>query len=233
MAHLIAWRDQCAKPTTNEELAFFAFCLHNIAHTKAQLLQDLWVAYELKSQRSGFFVEFGAADGVYLSNTFYLEKTLGWRGILAEPSRCFYPAIRQARACVVDPRCLWTVSEREVPFNQTADPHLSTLDFLTDADLHAPDRQDGTRYMVPTVSLNDLLAQHQAPRRIDYLSVDTEGSEMAILGAFDFDRYDIRLITVEHKATPAREGLHQLLTAKGFRRKFESFSRWDSWYVKA
>ncbi|HEX7947688.1 MAG TPA: FkbM family methyltransferase, partial [Phenylobacterium sp.] len=71
-----------------------------------------------------------------------------------------------------------------------------------------------------------------APRRIDYLSLDTEGSELDILAAFDFDAWDVRLITVEHNHTDRREAVFDLLTGKGYARKFESLSRVDDWYVK-
>jgi hypothetical protein len=109
----------------------------------------------------------------------------------------------------------------------------STIDAYSDGDMHAESRRGGTRYEVETVSLNDLLAQHGAPQRIDYLSVDTEGSELDILRAFDFDAWEVGLITVEHNYTPRREGLFELLTAKGFRRKFAALSRADDWYVRA
>ncbi|MBS0332402.1 MAG: FkbM family methyltransferase, partial [Proteobacteria bacterium] len=93
-------------------------------------------------------------------------------------------------------------------------------------------RRDGKRYEVETVSLMDLLGHWNAPSRIDYMSVDTEGSELDILQAFDFERYDVRLISVEHNFTARREGILAFLTAQGYRRKFESLSFVDDWYVK-
>lgn len=83
-----------------------------------------------------------------------------------------------------------------------------------------------------TISLNDLLSRFEAPREIDYLSIDTEGSELDILSALDFDRWNIKLITVEHNRTPMRKGLFDLLTSKGYRRKLESISFMDDWYIR-
>jgi Methyltransferase FkbM domain len=63
-------------------------------------------------------------------------------------------------------------------------------------------------------------------------SIDTEGSEFEILQAFDFARYDVKIITCEHNFSPLRDKLHALLTAKGYVRKFEVLSQVDDWYVK-
>ena len=52
------------------------------------------------------------------------------------------------------------------------------------------------------------------------------------MSAFDFGRYDVRVITVEHNYTPKRENIHELLAGQGFTRKFESLSQWDDWYIK-
>jgi len=229
---LIALRDQTAPTSPEEQLAFVNFCLMHVTASSSQFLQDLWVAYELKSRKTGFFVEFGAADGLRSSNTRYLETELGWNGILAEPARIWFPALRRNRACFIDDRCVWSESGKSVTFNQPAIALHSTIDSYSDGDLHADTRKDGRRYPVETVSLNDLLTYWNAPRRIDYLSVDTEGSELDILTAFDFAAWDVRLITVEHNHSDKRQPIHDLLAANGFRRKFEALSQVDDWYVK-
>ena len=54
--------------------------------TNSQNYQDLWALFENKFKRDGFFVEFGATDGVTGNNTLLLEREYGWTGILAEPN---------------------------------------------------------------------------------------------------------------------------------------------------
>jgi hypothetical protein len=106
------------------------------------------------------------------------------------------------------------------------------LSTLVDSDFNRESRVKGTTYIVETISLNDLLRLHGCPKQIDYLSIDTEGSELAILRYFDFDKYQINIITVEHNyRDPDRKQLYELLTAKGFVRVFEPFSKWDDWYI--
>ena len=229
---LVALRDRTCAPNPDDAAAFLKFCLEHVARSRAQILQDLWVAYELNSRRNGFFVEFGGADGIKFSNSYYLETELGWRGIVAEPARIWYPAIRYNRNCYVDDRCVWIESGKTLSFNQPPIAAHSTLDQYSAGDALAHTRTDGQRYDVKTVSLNDLLSHWQAPRRIEYMSIDTEGSELDILSHFDFERYDVRLLTVEHNHTDKRQPLHDLLAAKGYRRKFENMSSVDDWYVK-
>jgi len=230
MEVLIAIRNQ--QVAGNEEVVFLKHCLRYAADSRAQFLQDMWVTYELPGLREGFFVEFGAADGVKSSNSCYLERELGWSGILAEPARVWRDRLLAERQCFIDNRCVWTVSGERLVFNEASVALHSTIDAFSDSDGHAQSRKDGERYEVETVSLNDLLAHWNAPSRIDYLSMDTEGSELAILEAFDFGRYDVRLISIEHNHTDKRQPIFDLLTAKGFRRKFEHLSNVDDWYVK-
>ena len=118
-----------------------------------------------------------------------------------------------------------------VDFNQAGAAELSTIDSFTGADLHAGYRANGERYKVNTISLNDLLKKYNAPQEIDYLSIDTEGSEFDILSAFDFDAYKIKVITCEHNYTPMRDKIFDLLTSKGYKRIYEESSGFDDWYV--
>ncbi|MDE2578496.1 MAG: FkbM family methyltransferase [Hyphomicrobiales bacterium] len=202
-----------------------------LAHSRAQLAQDVFALSETGFKRGGFFVEFGAADGVYLSNTHLLEKHYGWTGVLAEPARVWRNALLANRACAIEQRCVWTTTGEMLAFNEAPASELSTIDSFSGADWAHAERAGGERYTVATVSLDDLLEDHRAPEIVDYLSIDTEGSEYDILAAFDFSRRRFRVITCEHNFTPAREKIHALLTAQGYERKFEALSQWDDWYV--
>jgi hypothetical protein len=78
-----------------------------------------------------------------------------------------------------------------------------------------------------------MLGKYNAPKTIEYLSIDTEGSEYEILSGFNFSKYDFRVITCEHNFSPQREKISSLLTEKGYLRLFERISDFDDWYVRA
>jgi hypothetical protein len=106
------------------------------------------------------------------------------------------------------------------------------FDSYSSSDFHLKERTAGKTYSVKTISLEDLLAKHGAPQKIDYLSIDTEGSEFEILNNFNFDKYQFTIITCEHNFTPARGEIFSLLTKKGYVRKYEELSQFDDWYVR-
>jgi len=201
--------------------------------SQAQLKQDLFVLSELGLKRGGFFVEFGAASGKELSNTWLLEKHFGWSGILAEPARCWHERLAANRSCTIDHDCVWRSTGAQLGFLEAAQPELATLDGFQHVNLSEKASAAAVRYQVKTVSLADLLVRHHAPAELDYLSIDTEGSEYEILRDFDFARYPFKVITCEHSFTPAREKIHALLTAAGYVRKYAKFSDFDDWYVRA
>jgi len=200
--------------------------------SKSQLDQDLFVSYLLKEKTEGFFVEFGATNGVDLSNSYLLEKQLNWQGILAEPGRSWHEKLHENRSCKIDMRCVYSLSGQKISFSDSVEPELSTISAYVNSDAHAVVRKNSIQYEVETISLNDLLEFHCAPKEIDYLSIDTEGSELEILNAFDFSRYDTSIITVEHNYTENRKKIHSLLSRNGYERVFEQYSQFDDWYVK-
>jgi len=129
--------------------------------------------------------------------------------------------------------CVYATSGGEIDFLVAREGVLSRLAAVDPGDRHESKRRRHARIeKVKSISLNDLLARSAAPGRIDFLSLDTEGSEFAILQAVDFGRWDIRAIAVKHNFTPARERILDLLTANGFRRKWPEFTCFDDWYVR-
>lgn len=200
--------------------------------SKSQFLQDLFVLKYLDYKERGYFVEFGAADGISGSNTYLLEKNYGWKGILAEPARTWHEALRRNRCSVIDCRCVWRQSGAQIDFLETDWPLLSTASEFRDSDEHGFYRKnEASRYKVETVSLNDLLEQNKAPERIDYLSLDTEGSELSILSAFDFSKYRIEVITCEHNFSSERTLIQQLLKSKGYRLVHPNLTDCDDWFI--
>lgn len=211
--------------------------------SKSQLGQDLFVVSKLNIPTDAhFFVEFGATDGVTLSNTHLLEKHFHWKGILAEPAQVWHQRLLNNRNCAIDKRCVTNISGSHVNFLEVQDlggdsssyPELSCIaDYADNGDWASSIRKDNAEsYTVETVSLNDLLRFHNAPKEIGYLSIDTEGSELAILEAFDFDGYKIHIITVEHNyKDDIRSGIYNLLKHHGYTRVLEDVSQWDDWYV--
>lgn len=199
--------------------------------SKAQLKQDMFVLHEVKFKEGGYFVEFGATNGVDLSNTYMLEKEMGWTGILAEPALVWHDALPKNRSCHIDFDCVWARSGETLRFTEPEAAELSTIRNYAGLDEHAAARFFGKIYEVNTISLLDLLKKYNAPKEIDYLSIDTEGSEFDILNAFDFDAYKIKVITCEHNYTPMREKIFDLLSSKGYTRKYTEISYFDDWYV--
>ena len=114
-----------------------------------------------------------------------------------------------------------------------SEAELSTVSAFNNNDWAAKSRQAGIGYQVNTISLVDLLKKYNAPKVIDYLSIDTEGSEFQILSQFDFDAYQFRVITCEHNFTKSREKIYDLLTSKGYVRQYIGLSKWDDWYFKS
>jgi FkbM family methyltransferase len=212
---------------------FLAFCKQVLPASYAQRFQDLWALWETGLSPNGYFVEFGALNGQHVSNTYLLER-LGWQGIVAEPHPNYETMLRANRNCFVSTKCVYSESGQTVQFKAVlGKPALSRLASLESKDTHESQglRQRYNEVSVETVSLHDLLVEAAAPRVIDFLSIDTEGSEPMILEAFDFSSYTINCICVEHNDV-SRERLYDLLTSHGYKRKWIRLSGHDDWYVK-
>lgn len=203
--------------------------------SKSQVRQDLFVISELNFKRNGYFVEVGASDGLTGSNTFLMEKYYGWKGILVEPAHSFQTVLNQNRRSKIEYAAIWSESGIELSFLDLGRySGLSTLEIFDNKGIHSKTRRasDAEKYSVRTLSLNDLLTKHNAPQWIDYISVDTEGSEFDILCNFDFERFRVGIFTIEHNYDDVhRNKILNLMNLMGYKRVYEQISHQDDWYV--
>ncbi len=210
------------------------YIFKNYQKSHSQLQQDLVALYyeELNpSEIDPFFVEFGATDGITLSNSYLLEKT-GWHGLLAEPDKNWHKKLFQSRSAVIDTRCVYSSSGKLVPFRESLVGELSGIVEFGNNDGWRETRKIGAILQVETVSLLDFLKQNNAPLRIDFLSIDTEGSEFAIIENFDFCEWDIRFVAIEHNFTSSKEKIIEKMLNSGYVQVFPQISAWDVWFLK-
>ena len=200
--------------------------------SNSQILQDLVVVSYIPYLhiKEYFFVEFGATNGISLSNTYMLEKFFSFSGAIAEPGRVWQSELKQNRSCFVSEKCIWNKSGQTLLFREASNPVFSAMSYLTELNFDKVNSLSFLEYKVQTLSLNDFLKMANAPKDLFYLSIDTEGSELAILSSLDFDQYLPRLITCEHNWSDTREPLKKLLESKGYRRRHKFASFQDDYY---
>lgn len=198
--------------------------------------QDLFVVDVLGGLRGGFFLDSGASNGVRGNNTLLLERAYGWRGLCVEPNDAMYADLVTHRRCHCFHGCLYD-RDGASPFLEGAGvfgglletysaEHLAyarTMLAEGDPELCNPSHRRRpadapATTLKRTRTLRALLRDCGAPPVIDYWSLDTEGSELAILRSFPFDAYRFRLLTVEHNHEPVREAIHAFLVAHGYSR---------------
>lgn len=193
-----------------------------------ELGQDIFVLFITDSKREGWFVEFGAMDGLRASNTLLLERDYGWSGIMSEPNPRYNTNLPQNRSCRIDLRCVSDRTGDSVAFqtaNEKGWPGMV-------GHIYREENSRGQVIDVETVSLNDLLIQNGAPAHVDYISVDTDGSEPMIMRAFDFRKNSATIWTIEHNEMAWRLEIKDLMESNGYRRVLDDFSGYDDWYVQ-
>jgi FkbM family methyltransferase len=179
-------------------------------HSQPATAQDRWVM-EKRPNCRGYFVEIGAHDGIRHSNTLTLEEHSEWTGLLVEPNQRLFQLLQSNRPnCQHSSKCIGPADALQQPFvvgdAGGSDAYSGLLNHLPEGWYESHCRHQSKTQRVDTISLRTLLQEHECPRVIDYLSLDVEGAEYAILESFFGrprllrpDDYQILLMTVEFR----------------------------------
>lgn len=201
--------------------------LGEISPFKGQKGQDKWVIFTvLPFKRNGFFLDIAAADGITHSNTYVLEKFFGWNGICVEPNPIFFQKLKEKRHCIVDAS---VVSDKYEKVNFRIDNGQLGGIIAEDTDNNSRVRSqellNAETITLDTVILNDLLERHNAPKIIDYFSLDVEGSEERVIRSLDFRKYQFSCITIERPTSQ----VNRIILDNDY--VFVKNYRFDSFYV--
>lgn len=178
--------------------------------------EELIIRDFFQDRRGGFFLDVGCAHPIKASNTFYLEKHLGWSGMAVDALPELALKWRRNRPA-------------SKFFNYLVTDHLDTTEAFYRAESRVKDissvekpaagpggkpvRSEEIR--VPTITLTKLL-ERNGVSRIDFLSMDIEGHEPLALAGFDVERFRPQLACVEAKPRN-RERIQKYFAGHGYR----------------
>jgi FkbM family methyltransferase len=171
--------------------------------------EDLVLRRFFEQQPRGFYIDIGAHHPHQFSNTFWFYKR-GWRGInidalpgSMEAFELHRPEDLNLEVAISD--------EREMTYFMFNHSALNSLN------REVSERRDGKRgdrivgrVQVQTRRLGSLLDEILSPGRIvDFLSVDVEGHDLAVLRSNDWSKYRPRIVLAEDLQRPPLDELSQ------------------------
>jgi len=188
--------------------------------TTGQIGQALEVVDYYAGKRAGVFVEAGAWDGEYLSNTLYLETNYTWTGLLVEPNQDAFRLLeKRNRKAKAISSCLSVKRHPEKVEFDAADV-FGGIDRSVEAKgmEHMRDsipKNMRSKYSVQCFPLYSLLLA-AGLQRVDLLSLDIEGAEQAVLETLPWDKLDIGMVMIEVEHSD-RGAIDKLMTNAGYK----------------
>lgn len=148
----------------------------------------------------GTCIEIGAADGIMGSNTLLFEKR-GWRAICVEPNSVLAAECKKNRKEVYP----WAISdftglEKFTIYDVAGSKESAISSLEVDERLvkqHVPLIHGQREEMVNVTTLDNLLKVCKVDK-IDFISIDTEGTELKVLKGFDIQRWMPSLLVIEN-----------------------------------
>lgn len=219
-------------------LSNFINSIKNKNEFKSQLYQDVFASFVVGEKFDKTFFEFGATNGISLSNSYMLENLLNWKGALSEPSPQWHTALKKNRPNTnILTDCVWSKSDLELDFFVSDVGELSSLNDFKESDKSSMPGNTSARLKngkiisVKTISLNHVIEKEFKFKVPSYISIDTEGSEYEILKFFDFKRFRPVVFTVEHNFTELQLKIDELMKANDYVRVFKKITKFDAWYI--
>ena len=199
-------------------LFFLLFKLNIKIKSLSDRGQDRWVIdiFELKKKnQQGFFLEIGGGDGFSNSNTFILENYFNWSGILVEPDPIQFEKLKKNR-----PK---TILSNKLIYDES-----TKLNFLKKGELSKIVTKNSFKKNIvelESITLNELLKSNNAPKIIDFFSLDVEGSEEKVLTEEVLKNYIFLSLCIERPTSL----LHYLLLKHNY--IFVQSNLYDCFYV--
>jgi FkbM family methyltransferase len=209
-----------------EDIEYFKYKYINMNSIKSysQCKQEKWVLNYFNNKKNGVFIELGALDGIRHSNTFLLENNYNWSGLMIEPSPSLYKELKINRNIHTENILVGDKKQENIDFLYIEDKtkciglqgvieNYNTKHF--DRIIRELKSKPYEIIKMNMVTLQELCDKYNICK-VDYLSLDVEGSELKVLEGIDFSKLDIELIGVEINYDEDKNKIYNILNKNGY-----------------
>jgi FkbM family methyltransferase len=181
--------------------------------------------YIFKGYMHGIFVDVGAHDGKTYNNTLFFEETHKWTGINIEPIPNVYKNLQNNRPTCINLNYAVSNSDnvtKDFMINTGHTEMLSGLIETYDERHLLRIKNEALQHncnmsivKVVTRTLESIFLENNISN-VNFLSIDTEGSEFDVIKSINFNKVFIDVICFENNYDDASEPIIEYLQTKGY-----------------
>lgn len=184
--------------------------------------------FDMFGKTKSYFVDVGASDGIYGSNTYSLEKR-GWVGLCVEGHPDLVQELKKNRSCKIESSLAGRTKEKVGFAIQTQEAHIkgfvgnNKYGGFSHAwrggsgilenwnEKRVKESVDKSKIIeMETKTLTEILDKHGSPSYIELLDIDTEGNDYNVLEGVDWNKYRFASILIEGNEEKIKQKLESL-----------------------
>ena len=165
--------------------------------SQSQFGEDKKIIKLFHKNKKGIYLDVGCFHPIRQNNTYLMYK-LGWRGINIDLNPLSIELFNVARAN--DINICAALSSKKSTETVYFDHSLSSLNTISKEHILFLKKAFGLNKLqkrkIKTITLTNILKKNKI-RKIDFMNIDIEGSELKVLKTINFNYFDIKVICIE------------------------------------
>jgi len=153
----------------------------------------------IEKKDRGLYIDIGAGNPIQYSNTYMLYQ-MGWHGLLIEPCPVLIPRLKEVRPNdILYEGAILDFDGSVVVFSKE-EYGITSKSYIFKSHIEKAKKEGyGEHYwMRPCCKLKTLLKKYPQFNDADFVSIDVDGNEDAVLSSVDFDIFRPKLILIEY-----------------------------------